>query len=195
MGSKLMLCCLTFIYSGVALAQWDVSTIQTLGNSCSISSSQVDDAKLTLVFGEFSAELPPQSARGVFEESECRVSVRFIVPPQSQLKSMTHRVFAGIEKDASTEVSLKVSMRLGALPFELSGFLPSGAAFSDEVLLYRAFGITSALGCSPQPQEVEVQLKWKLKVMAVHDQANGRISLSGGTRWSDTWIETQPCGG
>jgi hypothetical protein len=186
-------CLLFFFVSGHGFAQWDISALQALGESCSLASSVVDETKLTLTFREFSAELPPQATHGVYEESECRVIVHFVVPPQKRATTFTHRIFAGVEKNASTQVSMKVDMRLGSIPFSLSGTLPAGADFTDEVLLYRAFDTASAFECSPFPQSLEVELSWKMRALAVSDNASGRISLSGDNRGSDSWIETQPC--
>lgn len=181
-----------FCENSLAFAQWDVSDFSVLGQGCEIEKKTVDESKLTLKFSHFSADLNLNGRTGS-DESDCTVSVRFKVPPRRKLSALTHRVFALANKNEKSEIELNVALSLDSNSYGLRGILPAGSSFNDLVLLYKSFDISRLYECLDEPQYVDVQLKWVLKVAALLPGARASLNLSGEDLWVDSWIATTDC--
>lgn len=175
-----------------ARAQWDVLDIQILGEGCEIANPQIDESKLTLKFKRFVAALNSDTF-ATSRESSCSASLRFKVPAQTRLASLTHRVFAYAHKNEKTSMALDVKISLAGHPFAFRGSLPSGSSFDGLLLLYKSFDAKQFFDCSQMEEIVDVQMEWKLKVEGLAPGAHASLSLSGDQLWIDSWITTEAC--
>ncbi|MEN9529992.1 MAG: hypothetical protein RI932_1865 [Pseudomonadota bacterium] len=175
-------------------AEWDLSRLRALGAECLLGTTEVDDSKLTVKFSRFAAMLEPFVNEHSMNVARCSIAVGFKVPPRHRLATLTHRVFAHVNKNSDSQVSLQVSMVLNNQTFSFSGTLPEDSVLDQKVLLYKSFVPgDSFMNCSNSASDVNVTLNWQLLADATTLGGNARLTLAGDDLWTDTWIETRPC--
>lgn len=192
--------CVTVLGMSVLLAsqegraEWDLSQLRALGAECLLGNTEVEDSKLTVRFSRFAAALEPFAHEHSMNVARCSIAVGFKVPPRHRLATLTHRVFAHVNKNSASQVSLKVNMVLNNQTFSLSGTLPEDSVLDQKVLLYKSFAPGDGfMNCGNSESDVNVTLNWQLFADATAPGGNARLTLAGDDLWTDTWIETRPC--
>lgn len=186
---------LLWFSSQKAWAEWDVSRLRILDDACFIDHTEVEDSKLTVRFSRFSAELERAARVESFPSVvQCAVAVGFKLPPQRRLVSLTHRVFAYVNKTAASRVLMRVSMALNDEAFTFAGVLPEDSVVDQRLLLYKSFIPSNSLTvCNSEETELDVTLSWESSIEATAAGGRAKLNLVGDDLWTDFWIETSPC--
>ncbi|NBO37439.1 hypothetical protein EBU99_02520 [bacterium] len=181
------------ICAAKGLAQWDTSTLHTLGSECGLLRSEVDESKLTIHFTDMLLDLPLDTRPGQSLSRNCSVALKFKVPAHHRVKTFTHRSLAFARKSSAAEVQLQFRGQAGGVAFAHSGTLPFGSPFEGKVLLYKAFLIGESIECQQQEQSIDVFGEWEIIAENRVSNATAMLSLSGENLWTDLWIETVAC--
>ena len=181
------------LYQFTARAQWDLSSVQSVDNTCSLSDVQIDDSKLSIQMRGFQLGEPDLRTVNDSSELECKTQVSFLLPAHHKMDTFTHRVIARAAKDEHVEIRMRIAVDFAFSQFKISGILPFGTRFDDRVLLYRSFNARSLVECSESQQRLTFDLIWNLELNKRDLAKVGYISMEGDGARADTWLSIAKC--
>lgn len=192
---KLIYLCSAFslIMQEEALAEWDLSTMQTLGGSCLLTEVRVDDSKLSWSIANFRLSSSDDAPLTHDALAQCEAKVDYILPAHHKPGVLTHRIIADAAKDEFVELKMNVLIETESSQFRFRGVLPFGTKFDDRVLLYKSFDAKEAMGCSDAQQRLSLAFTWSLELLKRDSARIGLISMTGDNSQADAWLSSESC--